>query len=256
MKIGLFDSGLGGLTILKALRGELPNYDYEYYGDTQHIPYGERCEREITELTRQGVEHLFARDCGLVIIACNSASVETLRTLQDTILTTYFDRKILGVVIPVVEQVVASHCQRILLLATNRTVSSGKYQYELGKRQVENIKIESVAMTELVPLIEAGKVAAACALIEEVIEQRRGDIDGIILGCTHYTLLKDRLRVSYGDELTVFSQDEIIPMSLQQYLATHPELETRLSQTGTRILHLTQPNDHYVEIAEEILHRA
>ena len=110
MKIGFFDSGLGGLTILKAVTQALPSYDYEYFGDTAHVPYGNKSEEEIYELTKAGVEHLFEQECALVIIACNTASAETLRKLQDTFLKEeYPDRNILGVIIPMVEEVLECH---------------------------------------------------------------------------------------------------------------------------------------------------
>lgn len=249
MKIGFFDSGLGGLLILKAVAKRLPEYDYEYYGDTQNLPYGDKTEGEIYTFTKVGVEHLFERGCALVVIACNTASAETLRRLQDEFLPAHYpERKVLGVIIPVVEEVVASACKQVLMFATQRTVSSGKYHLELGKRNEINTKIEAVATPNFVPLIESGKVDGAYALAEALIEERiskGSEVDGLILGCTHYTLLTKRLRLTYGDTIKIFSQTEIIPEKLALYLNHHPEIEKLLSRTGTRNVYLTEHRADY-----------
>src|SRR3989338_6111066 len=134
MKIGFFDSCLGGLITLKAVAKALPQYDYEFYGDTANLPYGGKSEEEIFELTKAGIMHLFKRDCLLVIVACNTASAETLRRLQDGFLKSeYPDHRVLGVIIPTVEELVSGDIKHALLVATKRTVDSGKYERELAK---------------------------------------------------------------------------------------------------------------------------
>lgn len=227
----------------------MPEYDYEYYGDTKNLPYGDKTEEEIYEFTKTGVMHLFNRDCELVVIACNTASAETLRRLQDEfLLNEYPNRKILGVIIPVVEEVIESGCKKVLMFATKRTVSSGKYHLELGKRNEINTKIEAVATPELVPLIEDGNNKAAEAIMEALIEERlsKGNmIDGLILGCTHYTVLAEQLRTIYGDSLHVFSQAEIIPQKLSEYLLNHSEIESLLSRGGTRNIYVTEHKAEY-----------
>jgi glutamate racemase len=248
MKIGFFDSGLGGLIVLKAVAAHLSAYEYEYYGDTKHLPYGGRPENEIYELTKAGVIHLFERDCALVVIACNTASAETLRRLQDEFLPAeYPDRKILGVIIPVIEEVVASECKRVLMFATKRTVSSGKYHLELGKRNEIDTKIEAIATPELVPLLEASNIAGANAIAQALIDEHMesGEVDGLILGCTHYTLLTEKLRNAYGDTLKIFSQSEIIPLKLADYLIRHPEIESTLDKGGARNVFLTEHREDY-----------
>ena len=250
MKIGFFDSGLGGLLVLKAVAKELSQYDYEYYGDTKHLPYGDRTEEEIYELTKIGVEHLFTKDCSLVVIACNTASAETLRRLQEEFLPLeYPDRKILGVIVPVIEDVIESDCKRVLMFATQRTVSSGKYHLELGKRNEFDVKIEAIATPELVPLLEDGNIAGAYAITEALIDDRLLQgvaVDGIILGCTHYTLLASKIRKRFGNGVTVFSQTESIPMKLRTYLESHPEIETLLSkEEQLRNVFLTQHTSMY-----------
>jgi len=249
MKIGFFDSGLGGLIVLKAVAKHLPEYDYEYYGDTKHLPYGDRTEEEIYELTKTGIIHLFERDCTLVVVACNTASAETLRRLQDEFLPEHYPtRKILGVIIPVIEEVLASECKRVLMFATKRTVSSGKYHLELGKRNAIHVKIEAIATPELVPLLEAGDVTGANAIAQALIDehiQKGGGVDGLILGCTHYTLLTEKLRKAYEGKLKIFSQTEIIPKKLADYLTRHFEIETMLSRGGQRTVFLTEHREDY-----------
>ncbi len=256
MKIGFFDSGLGGLVILKAVAAHLPQYDYEYYGDTEHLPYGDKTEAEIYELTKAGVEHLFSRDCALVVLACNTASAETLRRLQDEWLpATYPDRRILGVIIPVIEDVVESGVKKALLIATRRTVSSGKYHLELGKRNVIDIKIEAVATPELVPLIEAGDIATALQFVQDMVDERKqgGGLEGIILGCTHYALLAPGLADHYGDTLRIFSQADIIPRKLAEYLDSHNEIKNTLSQGGGRNVYVTKHSPIYDAFIEQLL---
>jgi glutamate racemase len=254
MKIGFFDSGLGGLIILKAVAKELPAYDYEFYGDTAHVPYGDRSEEEIFELTKAGVLHLFERDCALVIVACNTASAETLRRLQDSILTGgYADRRILGVIIPTVEAVCEQSVAQVVLLATTRTVESGKYDTELRKLSA-NISLTSLALPKLVPLIEGGEWDEAEMQIREVVSTlQASQSSNIILGCTHYSLLKEAAREVVGGKGVVLSQDEIIPAKLANYLERHPEIEERLSRTGTRNIFLTDNRSLYDSVIKNLM---
>ncbi len=254
MKIGFFDSGLGGLLLLKAVAKVLPQYDYEFYGDTAHLPYGDRSEEEIYGLTKAGVEHLFARDCLLVIVACNTASAETLRRLQDTILEgEYADRRILGVIIPTVEAMRDANHENIALFATKRTVESGKYERELRKLGA-HVSLQSKALPELVPLIEAGKHEEATTLIatEAKLMQAAG-ATAIVLGCTHYCLLKDEVRAALGREGEVISQDELIPERLRDYLLRHPEIESRLDHFATRNIFLTAHRPEYDAIIRHLM---
>lgn len=254
MKIGFFDSGLGGLLILKAVAKHLPQYDYEYYGDTAHVPYGDRSEAEIYELTKAGVLHLFSRECVLVIIACNTASVETLRRLQDTLLVgDFIDRRILGVIIPTVEAVVSSPYKSVALFATKRTIDSGKYNREFMKLD-ESVSLINRALPELVPLIEAGKRDEAIALIvAETKTMKTAGAQAIILGCTHYCSLKDAVRAVMGGEGLVFTQDEIVPVRLEDYLVRHPEITSKLSETGKRDIVLSAHRHAYDERIAEFL---
>ncbi len=255
MKIGFFDSGLGGLIVLKAVARALPQYDYEFYGDTAHVPYGDRSEVEIYRLTKRGVEQLLQRECALVIIACNTASAETLRRLQDTILVgEWKDRRILGVIIPTVEAMVASKYRQVALFATTRTVDSQKYDRELAKI-TQTVTLRSEALPSLVPLIEAGKADEARELIVlHTTAMRAAGIEAIVLGCTHYCLLVESVRNALGGEAgKVLSQDELIPPKLKDYLDRHPEMETKLSRGGTRNIFLTAHTAAYDEIIRHLM---
>ncbi len=254
MKIGFFDSGLGGLLILKHVAKQLSQYDYEYYGDTAHLPYGDRSEDEIFTLTKAGMEHLFARECVLVIVACNTASAETLRRLQDEWLPyQYPDRRILGVIIPMIETVEESGLEHVLLVATKRTVDSNKYQRELEKK-TSSISLTQVATPVLVPLIEAGALADAAAALVPILEMhcKQGG-GGVVLGCTHYGLLTEALRAHFGEVYAIMSQHEIIPSKLALYLERHPELCDRLSTTGKRNIYLTANRTDYDRFIASIL---
>lgn len=255
MKIGFFDSGLGGLTILKAVAKALPQYDYMYYGDTANVPYGDKSEEEIFALTKQAVEYLFDHDCVLVIAACNTVSVSTVRKLQDGLVRErYSDRKILGVVVPTVEVVCEAGLpdrSTVVLLGTTRTVHSGKYPEECDKRTAA-LTIMPIAMPELVPLIESGHKDEAVSLAIQAIDTV-GEKAGVILGCTHYTLLLTRLREYYGATPVFFSQDEIIPPKVVDYLERHEEIEKRLTRGYTRNIFLTDIDTRYDSVIAELL---
>jgi len=248
-KIGFFDSGLGGLLVLKATVNELREYDYEYYGDTKHLPYGERTEEDIYELTKAGITHLFNKNCAIVVIACNTASAETIRRLQDEFIPKYYpDRKILGVIVPMVEAVVENNPKHVLLFATNRTVNSHKYELELAKLSNISTKIDSVATPKLVPLLEEGKEKEAENLLEKLIDEHVAyspKLDSIVLGCTHYDILTNKLRSKYEPGIKIYTPTEIIPLKLKTYLKRHPEITTQLTKNRTRNIHLTENKARY-----------
>lgn len=256
MNIGLFDSGLGGLTILKAVAKALPQYDYSYYGDTANLPYGDKSEAEIYEYTKVGMRYLFEQGSVLIIVACNTASAETLRRLQtDFLPAEYPDRKILGVIIPTIETLLSSAANKALLLATKRTIDSGKYEKELTNRTTMFV-LTSLATPELVPLIEAGNtkeaVAQAIASIDEA-RQTEPTLNTVVLGCTHYSILTSNLRAHYGSRVTFISQDEIVPASLETYLTNHPEIAERIIGTGKRTIHLTEHRPDYDTLISQLL---
>ncbi len=252
MRIGFFDSGMGGLTILKAVRKRLPQYDYVYFGDTAHVPYGNKDESEIHALTLHGITKLFDAGAVLAIVACNSASAESLRIIQDTFLKEkYPERRVLGVIIPTVETLVESGGHSALLIGTTRTVQSHKYERELTKVS-SIITLYTHATPTLVPKIEIGDIDGALTDACFVIDTYVGKIDTVILGCTHYTLLKEQLRLRYSD-IHFLSQDEIIPEKLSFYLHRHEEIQKRVSVGGTIEIILSAETPEYDEIKKDFL---
>ena len=251
--IGFFDSGLGGLTVLGSVIAHLPDYNYLYYGDTKNLPYGDKSEEEIYKYTEEAMRYLFDNGCALVIIACNTASAETLRRLQDTFLVNeYPDKRILGVVIPTIEELVESGAKQALLVGTKRTVESHKYDKELTKREITHIDLLSIPTPLLVPLIESGNLMQAYSILAEVIEKQK-DIDTVVLACTHYTLLKAMVRRTYGDALHVLSQDEFVPKKLEAYLANHPEIEEKIGKGGIYTMHLTKERKEYTSMMSRFM---
>lgn len=253
-KIGFFDSGLGGLIVLKAVAKLLPAYDYEFFGDTANVPYGDKTEVEIYNLTEAGMRHLFERGCELIIIACNTASAETLRKLQDTFLQEeYPDRKILGVIIPMVEAVVEATSRKALLIGTKRTIESGKYDREFAKF-ANPPQVTAVATPQLVPFIESGIYDKAVLSIKSLLDDSVAQgIDSVILGCTHYALLKQQIGEVCGVKVTLFSPDDIIPKKVEAYLEAHPEIEIKLSRSSTRNIYLSEHRPDYDKIAGDML---
>jgi glutamate racemase len=252
MNIGFFDSGLGGLLLLKETVKHLPRYDYIYYGDTFNLPYGDKTEDEIYQFTKAALEELFKRNCLLVIVACNTASAETLRRLQDSFIKDeYPDRRVLGVIVPTMESLLESGHKRALLLATKRTVESGKYEQELRKLDA-SISLSSTATPMLVPLIESHHVDEAVAAAANCIDTEAGEGDVVILGCTHYVLLKDALRAKFPT-LSFISQDEVVPEKISEYLSRHLEITSRLTGTGKREIVLTEHRPDYDRLTAEFL---
>ncbi len=242
--IGVFDSGHGGLTVLRALVARLPERVFLYLGDHGHAPYGEREDREILDLTRANVTRLFDRGCRLVLLACNTAAAVALRRLQqDWLPGAYPERRVLGVFVPMVEAVteVPWHEETapgraprepatVGVFATRRTVASGAYPREIAKRAPQ-IKVVQQACPGLAGLIEAG---AAAAELEAAIAAHAGDFmaqldgaapDSVILGCTHYPLVAGTFAAALPANTRQHSQPELVADSLAGYLTRHPEFD-------------------------------
>lgn len=250
MKIGIYDSGLGGLHIMQAIRKSMPTYDYVFYGDTALLPLGDKSESVIYEAVARAVRTLFAHECALVVVACNTASVATVRKIQDTIVALEFpDRRVLGIVIPTVERVIVDNPRRVLIIGTQRTISSKKFEHEIRVRNPE-IRCVSVATPQLVPLIESGYLDDAFLSAVETIEAARAvqGVDMVVLGCTHYGVLKELLRERFGTSVHVLAQDEIIPMKLKEYFVRHEEIVNILSSGGTEHVYLTKNLPQYGEV--------
>ena len=250
MKIGVFDSGLGGLVITKALIKQLPEYDYIYYGDTRHLPYGDKTSGQILSYTIEAVKFLIGRKCGLIIIACNTATSIALRYLQQRFIPSFApDVKVLGVVIPTVEEALEDSAANVGVLATNATVKSHIYEQELHKIRPQ-LEVLEVAAPQLVPLIEANDFAAADKLVPE-FAARFKDMDSLILGCTHYPLLKARFREALP-QVRVISQDELMGAKLADYLRRHIEIDITLSRNGQYEFLVSDWNTHYQKVAARL----
>jgi glutamate racemase len=228
--IGIFDSGLGGLIITRAIRKMMPEYDYVYFGDTKRVPYGNKSHDAVYEFTKEAVNYLFRKEnCSIVIIACNTASARALRELQQKYLPKNFkDRKILGVLIPTAE--VASNYKKIGVLATLGTVASGTWREEIKKLNKKTNIFQNPAPM-LVPLIEAGEnIMVKPFLLKYLKPFKNKKLNALILGCTHYPILKKEIREILSKKIKIISQDEIIPKKLKVYLKNHPEITKKLSK--------------------------
>lgn len=236
--IGIFDSGYGGLTILEQIRKELPGYDYLYLGDNARTPYGTRSFDVVYRFTLQCVEYLFGQGCQLVILACNTASAKALRTIQQNDLANIDpNRRVLGVIRPTVEEVgKLTKTNHIGLLATSGTVLSDSYPLEIHKINPD-IQVTSEACPMWVPLIENNEHLheGADYFVKKNIQHlftNDKQIDTVILGCTHYPLLYDKIARELPRGVTIISQGEIVARSLADYLHRHPEMDEKCSKNG------------------------
>lgn len=237
--IGVFDSGYGGLTILKEIRRRLPQYDYIYLGDNARAPYGTRSFELIFDFTRQAVEKFFSLGCHLVVIACNTASAKALRSIQQQVLPLKApDRRVLGVIRPTVEVLGSeTHSGHVGLLATPGTVNSHSYLLEVEKLNPE-MKITEKDCPMWVPLVETGEASGPGAdyfvekYISEILEADP-EIDTLILGCTHYPILLPKIRQFTPENIRILPQGELVADSLADYLKRHPEIETKCTRGGS-----------------------
>jgi glutamate racemase len=225
--IGFFDSGVGGLTILDAVKKRLPDLETAYFGDTEHAPYGNRPREEILELTWAGCEKLFAQGCSLIIIACNTASANALREIQQKRLSAYPGKNVIGILRPTVEELLRRAYKTIAVLSTKATKESGAYVTEFAHLNPE-INIVSHACPNWVKFVEAKETDSAECLadIKREITELEGeapDMDAILLGCTHYPYLIEQIRASLTHDVPIIDQGPIVAESLADYLRRHPE---------------------------------
>lgn len=258
--IGVFDSGYGGLTILSEIRRLLPDYDYIYVGDNARAPYGTRSFEIVYRFTLEAVQYLFDRGCRLVILACNTASAKALRTIQQCDLP-HIDssRRVLGVIRPTVEAIGSmTRSGNIGLLATPGTVLSGSYTAEIAKLFPE-YHLYGQPCPMWVPLIENNETHnAGCDFfitkyIDALLAQN-DSIDTVILGCTHYPLIFDKIRACLPKHIVLLSQGHVVAASLQDYLRRHPEIESVCSRHGRCTYLTTESPAKFMETATLFLH--
>ena len=246
MAVGVFDSGLGGLTVLGAVARRLPDVPFVYYGDNAHDPYGVRDAEDIFRLTCAGVERLWAEGCDLVILACNTASAAALKRMQETWVPK--DKRVLGVFVPLIEALTERNwgdnspprqveTRNVALFATPATVASRAFQRELAYRAI-GVDVEAQPCGGLVDAIEQGDMILAEVLVRghvEALKRRMPAPQAAILGCTHYPLMEETFANALGPDVKVFSQASLVAESLADYLARHPEMRG----PGLRSVNLT-----------------
>lgn len=253
--IGVFDSGYGGLTILKAIRELLPQYDYAYLGDNARAPYGTRSFDIVYQFTRQAVLKLFEMGCQLVILGCNTASAKALRSIQQNDLPKIApQRRVLGVIRPTAEIVgKLTQTKHIGILATPGTTKSDSYNIEINKLWPE-LNVTGVACPLWVPIVENNEATGAGAdyFVKKRIDHilwLDPDIDTLILGCTHYPILMPKIKQYVPDGIKIVSQGEYVAESLKDYLTRHTEIDARCTKNGTAHYYTTENAKKFKEVA-------
>lgn len=233
MAVGVFDSGLGGLTVLQAAQARLPDVEFLYFADSAHAPYGVRDADDVFGLTKSAVTQLWDRGCDLVILACNTASAAALRRMQEGGLPD--GKRVLGVFVPLIEALTERQwgdnspprevgVQHVALFATPATVASRAFQRELAFRAI-GVDVEAQACGGVVDAIEEGDMILAEALVRSHVDALRRKMphpQAAILGCTHYPLMKATFQTALGADVKVYSQADLVAESLADYLTRHP----------------------------------
>ena len=246
MAVGIFDSGLGGLTVLSAVAKRLPDVPFVYFGDNRNAPYGVRTADDVYELTTTAVERLFEAGCDLVILACNTASAAALRRMQESWLPQ--GKRVLGVFVPLIEALTERQwgdnspprevaVKHVALFATPATVSSRAFQRELAFRAI-GVDVEAQACGGVVDAIEEGDMILAEALVRshvDALKRKMPDPQAAVLGCTHYPLMEEVFQDALGPQVSVYSQANLVAESLADYLTRHPDMLGK----GTENLFLT-----------------
>jgi glutamate racemase len=261
--IGVFDSGYGGLTVLKALEKALPEYDFLYLGDNARTPYGTRSFNVVYEYTLEAVKYLFSQNCPLIIIACNTASAKALRNIQQLDLPKIApEKRVLGVIRPSVEKVSEiTGNGHVGVLGTVGTVVSESYPIELEKWSDGRVKSTvQEACPMWVPIVENNEIETEGAefFIKKNIEnilQKDKNLDTLVLGCTHYPLLLKIIRKYVPAEIAILEQGEIVAEKLVDYLQRHPEMDKKFSKSGSVVFQTTESADNFENKASLFLGR-
>lgn len=255
--VGVFDSGYGGLTILADMRRRLPELDYIYLGDNARAPYGSRSFDIVYNFTKEAVIELFERGCRLVILACNTASAKALRTIQQRDLPLIdASRRVLGVIRPTAESL-RSPGGHVGLFATPGTVASGSYEMEIEKLH-PGYKVTARACPLWVPLVENGYGSSDGAdwFVRNDVEALLAadpEVDTVILGCTHYPLLYDKIRAALPQHIDIVRQGPLVADSLADYLHRHPDMRGRITTEGTLQSLTTEQPERFAALASMFL---
>ena len=253
--IGIFDSGFGGLIVMKDIVKALPEFDFVYLGDSARIPYGSRSSELVLQFCTDAVDFLFANNCDLIVFACNTASSEALKVLQQNYLPKLADsRRILGVIIPAAEEACAvTKNERVGVIATEGTVNSGSFVREI-KKVNPKVEVFQNACPLLVPIVEAGEHESEITdlmlnkYLQPLIEN---DIDTLILGCTHYGLLEKKIRAILGDKVNIISEGPVVAKKLRAYLDRHPEITKNISTNSSRTFFSSDLTDRFRILGSE-----
>lgn len=259
--IGIFDSGYGGLTIYNEIKKLLPEYDYIYLGDNARTPYGTRSFNVVYEFTRQAVRYLFAQGCQLVILACNTASAKALRSIQQLDLPQLDpNRRVLGIIRPTVECIGGvTKSRHVGVLATEGTIKSLSYPLEIRKL-FPDIEVTGEACPIWVPLVETNEFASDGAdyFVKRHIDNllaRDSKIDTIILGCTHYPILIDKIKKYIPEGITLLTQGAAVAESLKQYLIRHSVMDALCTKGGVSTFFTTESDGKFGDQASLFLNQ-
>jgi glutamate racemase len=242
--LGFFDSGFGGLSIVREIKKTIPRYSTVYLGDNARTPYGSRDPELIYDYTLEGVAELFRRGAVLIVLACNTSSSVALRRIQQEFLPAHHpDKRVLGIVIPTAEEVSRLSRSKVIgILATEATVASQGYVQEIHKVD-DRVQVYQQACPLLVPIVESGELENAESTARKYVEnllKNDSRIDTILLGCTHYALIEDVIRTVVPAGIDIISQGPIVADKLADYLGRHPEIERRLDSSGRDIFLTTE----------------
>lgn len=255
--IGVFDSGLGGLSVLKKFLSDLPGYRYIYLGDSARVPYGNKSSETIYNYTIEAVDFLFRQNCHLVIIACNTASAQALRRLQQEWLPYHYpDHRVLGVIKPLAEAAANNNYQRVGIIGTTATINSKSYPREI-KELNSKIKIYSQRAPLLVPLIEEGRInnpETKLILKSYLAPLQKKKIDSLILACTHYPHLEKEIKKIVSKNVAIPDTGKIIAASLKDYLSRHLELKITKAKTSC-VFYTTDNSKMFKYLAEKFLNK-
>ncbi|MBP8016401.1 glutamate racemase [Candidatus Gracilibacteria bacterium] len=249
--IGFFDSGFGGLSTLKEFIKLMPEYDYIYFGDSKNAPYGNKEPEEIRNLTEKGVKFLFDKGATVVILACNTAIVHSIKYLQQEV---FKNKKILGVTIAGAEKVIESGYKKIGVLATYNTV-----KYMAYRRRVyildETVKIQEIEAPLLVPMIEVGNYNSTefKNILKNYLEKFEKNIEALIIGCTHYSLVVNQIKEILPKNIDLIDPSYESAIKFQDYLERHPEIKKTLPKGGKRVFYTSGNKEKFKEIGSEFL---
>ena len=244
--IGVFDSGVGGLTVLKEIREILPNENYIYIGDTASFPYGSKSKQTIIELSKKKIQSLVDMNVKIVVIACGTATSQALEEMQKI-----FKIPIIGIINPTVEHLKKEGKRKIGIIATNGTIRSEGWQHKLLK-EIENVQVEAKACPLLAPMAEEGWTENEIArlTIHEYIKDMK-EIDALILGCTHYPLFKKLIKEELGKNIEIINTGEMVANEVKEYIYNN-NIENLANEANTRIF-LTDLECNFINVAKKLL---